>query len=99
MLGAKRDYIESSELEDNSNSDIESENPRKIAKKKLKKTPDSHYEDTEFDACFDVSKTFEAGIILKVSVSEFMCHERFDIEFGKNVNFVTGLNGSGKKSQ
>ena len=29
-----------------------------------------------------------AGLIKKLKVSNFMCHELMEVEFGKNVNFI-----------
>lgn len=40
----------------------------------------------------------EAGQILRIYLEDFMCHRKFDISFGRHLNFVTGLNGSGKSS-
>lgn len=39
---------------------------------------------------------FEAGIILRVRLENFMCHRVFDITLGKKVNFISGQNGSGE---
>ena len=43
----------------------------------------------------DDEKDGTSGQILRVFVQDFMCHKKFDIKFGRHVNFVTGLNGSG----
>ena len=40
----------------------------------------------------------ETGQILSVEAEDFMCHKKFSIKFGRNVNFVTGANGSGKSA-
>ena len=40
----------------------------------------------------------ESGIILEVYVENFMCHAKFTVKFGKNVNFISGQNGSGKSA-
>lgn len=37
----------------------------------------------------------EAGQILSVYVENFMCHRKFELKFGRHLNFVTGRNGSG----
>jgi type IV secretory pathway VirB10-like protein len=39
---------------------------------------------------------FEAGVILRVYMENFMCHRLLDLELGKHVNFITGDNGSGE---
>lgn len=46
----------------------------------------------------DESNSFEAGIILKVDMEDFMIHRKFTVKFGRQVNFLTGLNGSGKSA-
>ena len=38
---------------------------------------------------------FEAGIILRVYVENFMCHRKFHVQLGRKMNFITGQNGSG----
>ena len=38
---------------------------------------------------------FEAGLILLVSVENFMCHRKFSVSLGRHLNFITGRNGSG----
>ena len=47
-----------------------------------------------------VSKTDSSacGIIKRISLNNFMCHGEFEWNPNKNVNFVTGANGSGKSS-
>ena len=50
-----------------------------------------------FDNCYViVSLQDEAdhGIIEKVSLKNFMCHNRLEVTFGPNVNFIIGRNGS-----
>ena len=44
------------------------------------------------------STIFEAGMILKVHMENFMCHSKFTIALGKMLNFITGSNGSGKSA-
>lgn len=36
----------------------------------------------------------ECGTIKSVKLVNFMCHEKFQIELGPRVNFITGRNGS-----
>lgn len=40
----------------------------------------------------------ETGQIKSVEMIDFMCHRHFIINFGKNLNFVNGANGSGKSA-
>jgi hypothetical protein len=43
-------------------------------------------------------KAPEAGIIKQVYVENFMCHQKFKVDLCRNVNFITGQNGSGKSA-
>ena len=36
------------------------------------------------------------GTILKVRVTNFMCHQHLEVELGPRINFIVGENGSGK---
>ncbi len=54
-------------------------------------------ENADSDNDKDVTKA-EAGIVLEVYVENFMCHAKFTVKFGKNVNFISGQNGSGKSA-
>ncbi|CAM9332422.1 unnamed protein product, partial [Ectocarpus fasciculatus] len=40
----------------------------------------------------------EAGVVLKVHVSNFMCHRKLTVPLCKHVNFINGRNGSGKSA-
>ncbi|KAH3762508.1 structural maintenance of chromosome protein [Pelomyxa schiedti] len=40
----------------------------------------------------------ECGILEKLELENFMCHERLELAFGPHVNFVVGVNGSGKSA-
>ena len=42
--------------------------------------------------------TFEAGLITRIYMEDFMCHRKFTIELGRRVNFITGQNGSGSSA-
>ncbi|KAG7571500.1 hypothetical protein FFLO_00516 [Filobasidium floriforme] len=39
-----------------------------------------------------------SGIIKRIYLENFMCHERLSFDFGENMNFVIGNNGSGKSA-
>ncbi|XP_062153767.1 structural maintenance of chromosomes protein 6B-like isoform X1 [Alnus glutinosa] len=39
-----------------------------------------------------------AGIIKRIRLENFMCHDNLQIELGEWVNFITGQNGSGKSA-
>ncbi|XP_055886369.1 structural maintenance of chromosomes protein 6-like isoform X2 [Biomphalaria glabrata] len=39
-----------------------------------------------------------AGIIRRISIGNFMCHNRLDVNLGTHVNFIVGRNGSGKSA-
>ncbi|XP_059153148.1 structural maintenance of chromosomes protein 6-like [Physella acuta] len=38
------------------------------------------------------------GVIKKISMFNFMCHNRLDVTLGSHVNFIIGRNGSGKSA-
>jgi structural maintenance of chromosomes protein 6 len=40
----------------------------------------------------------ESGIILSIEARNFMCHRHLKINFGRNINFINGSNGSGKSA-
>ena len=41
---------------------------------------------------------FEAGQIISIKATDFMCHAKLSMDFGKHVFFITGDNGSGKSA-
>ncbi|GAA6061381.1 hypothetical protein JCM10212_000641 [Sporobolomyces blumeae] len=43
-------------------------------------------------------KIAEAGVIKKVRLENFMCHYATEVDFGPQVNFLVGVNGSGKSA-
>ncbi|CBJ48925.1 smc-like protein [Ectocarpus siliculosus] len=43
-------------------------------------------------------KKSEAGVVLKINVSNFMCHRKLTVPLCKQVNFINGRNGSGKSA-
>lgn len=50
----------------------------------------------KFQGALDVKPS--SGIIEKVELFNFMCHEHFVKEWNSNLNFITGENGSGKSA-
>ncbi len=40
----------------------------------------------------------ETGQIISITVQDFMCHRKLTVNFCRNVNFITGQNGSGMVS-
>ncbi|GAA6031089.1 hypothetical protein JCM8097_003999 [Rhodosporidiobolus ruineniae] len=44
------------------------------------------------------SKIAEAGVIQQVDLVNFMCHAHTTVNFGPQVNFLVGVNGSGKSA-
>lgn len=44
------------------------------------------------------SENYEAGQLLNIKVTDFMCHGSLSLDFGGHVNFITGDNGSGKSA-
>jgi len=43
-------------------------------------------------------QVFGNGTIMKVKVTNFMCHQNLEVEFGPRINFIVGENGSGKSA-
>ncbi|GAA5883202.1 hypothetical protein JCM16303_007304 [Sporobolomyces ruberrimus] len=43
-------------------------------------------------------KIAEAGVISHVKLENFMCHYSTEVDFGPQVNFLVGVNGSGKSA-
>ncbi|GAA5902360.1 hypothetical protein JCM6882_000510 [Rhodosporidiobolus microsporus] len=45
-----------------------------------------------------VTRVAEAGVIQQVDLHNFMCHAHTTVDFGPQVNFLVGVNGSGKSA-
>lgn len=54
---------------------------------------ESNSEDEE-----DMNTPAEAGVISKLELKNFMCHDSFVLDFGPQINFIIGRNGSGKSA-
>ena len=39
-----------------------------------------------------------AGIVHKISLENFLCHDNLEMEFNQHINFIIGRNGSGKSA-
>ncbi|KAI5950176.1 smc6 [Candida jiufengensis] len=46
----------------------------------------------------DFEAPAQAGIIEKLSLKNFMCHDSFELVLGPQINFIIGRNGSGKSA-
>lgn len=46
----------------------------------------------------DEEPVLRAGFIRKLTLKNFMCHDHFELEFGPQMNFIIGRNGSGKSA-
>lgn len=51
-----------------------------------------------FDNNHDGNAPAKAGVIEKLVLRNFMCHEYFELELGPQLNFIIGRNGSGKSA-
>ncbi|GMG55777.1 unnamed protein product [Ambrosiozyma monospora] len=104
MPSAKRRHSDEYGPDDYDSSDMSPETQRYNVEqhltqgitKNLKRHHTSHLIDedpevTEYGPC-------DAGIILKLELFNFMCHEAFAIDFGEQTNFIIGRNGSGKSA-
>eukprot|EP00051_Salpingoeca_urceolata_P024254 m.423407 g.423407 ORF g.423407 m.423407 type:complete len:1329 (+) comp20211_c2_seq3:397-4383(+) len=52
----------------------------------------------DISATSDPPELAEAGVISKVDLENFLCHSKLTVNLGQNVNFIIGLNGSGKSA-
>lgn len=68
-----------------------------LAQKRRKIGDDDESDDTDEDE--DSGEHFgKAGYIKKLVLKNFMCHDHFELDFGPQMNFIIGRNGSGKSA-
>lgn len=106
----KRSYVDESDgnsEENESESEGEVFTSRRTKRQRPSKansvTPTSDENEIDNDSEEELNSTkkktpYEAGQILRVDVENFMCHRKFTLELGRNLNFITGRNGSGTRS-
>ncbi|XP_068195260.1 structural maintenance of chromosomes protein 6 [Antennarius striatus] len=59
--------------------------------------PDDITHQTPLSSCFSHGATGDIGLIESITLKNFMCHHLLGpCQFGPNVNFIVGANGSGK---
>ncbi|NXM11277.1 SMC6 protein, partial [Ploceus nigricollis] len=82
--------------------------PEKSQKRQREEYTDVHRDESNEEETFDFSANSsapsqlpdgEVGIIESIQLKNFMCHSNLGpFQFGSNLNFVVGTNGSGKSS-
>ncbi|XP_066916524.1 structural maintenance of chromosomes protein 6-like [Clytia hemisphaerica] len=104
-MSSKRKFEESEEavLEEMNEQASQQVNDEPVKKKKKKKKRASFND--EDDNTMDLTqnedvepKEAETGIVERVFVQNFICHKKLEVRLGSNVNFIIGLNGSGKSA-
>lgn len=66
-----------------------------LAQKRLKLDEDDSDSDDESDLG---EATLKAGYVRRLTLKNFMCHDYFELDFGPQMNFIIGRNGSGKSA-
>ncbi len=86
----KKPRIQSEESEEE---DIAEENGEE---EENSSSPSSNEEEEEVASPNEELKRTEAeiGIIERIRLENFMCHKHLELNFGPNINFVVGANGS-----
>lgn len=68
-----------------------------LAQKRLKLGDDEDDSESE-DESDQEENTLKAGYIRRLTLRNFMCHDHFELNFGPQMNFIIGRNGSGKSA-
>ena len=59
---------------------------------------DDELDSTQFSQAAGPKTTGECGVIEKVEIENFMCHENLSVKLCPRINYITGINGSGKSA-
>lgn len=52
----------------------------------------------DLNSDIDNNDSLESGFLKSLSLINFMCHDSLELEFGPQINFIIGRNGSGKSA-
>lgn len=69
-----------------------------LAQKRFKLGDDEVDSDNSDDDTDQDEVTLKAGFIRRLTLKNFMCHDYFELNFGSQMNFIIGRNGSGKSA-
>lgn len=69
----------------------------RTGKEEAEESSDEDEEEDE-DSGWGNKKFARAGILKNIYMENFMCHERYNVDLGPNINFINGPNGSGKSA-
>lgn len=81
--------------------------PRKVLKTNVHSSPYGvektnaeviEVSDDAVESVSEVESKSEPGVIEEIYCENFMCHRKMRIKLSKNINFITGENGSGKSA-
>lgn len=97
-IRASQGEPEESESDKENSSSDDNFYPSRSSSKRIKFTAPTPLNDSSDDDEEEGSVYREAGQILKIHVENFMCHKKSTTKLGRNINFITGKNGSGKSA-